>query len=184
VTEANRARVGLVALNVVGGLAVLGSYALAFGYAPDLREGLWGGVPEAWKPLYQVTMVLAALGYFPFTAKLVLASTPESYERATGRSHRQLFLFYALVLVPSALWLPLTAAMLQDPSPALWWTIRAVLFAVAAGSLGILVACLRLARTQGGWLSGLAVAGAAAFCLQTVILDALVWPAFFEVPAP
>lgn len=183
-TEAGRARAGLIALNVAGGLAVLGSYALAFGYEPRLREGLWGGLPEAWRPFYQVTMVLAALGYFPFTGKLVLATTPQGYERATGRRHRELFLFYALVLVPSALWLPLTAAMLREPDPALWWAIRGTLFAVAAGSLGILVACLRLARAEGGRLSWLAVTGAVAFCLQTVVLDALVWPAFFAVPGP
>ena len=42
----------LAILNLLGGLAVLSSYALLFSYPPAVRSGLWGGVPEGLRPLY------------------------------------------------------------------------------------------------------------------------------------
>jgi len=37
----------LLLLNVLGGIAVLGSYVAAFTGSPDFKDGLWGGVPES-----------------------------------------------------------------------------------------------------------------------------------------
>lgn len=169
----------LALLNVIGGLAVLGSYALAFVISPDIRAGLWGGVPESLRGLYTVNMFLAAAGYFPFTAVLVLKSTADSFRTETGWPHLRLVAFYGLVLVPSAMWLPLTALMIENPSTLLWWTIRLVLFAVGIGGLGLLVSALRVARARGGALPWLGFTGTLPFFLQTGILDALVWPAYY-----
>jgi hypothetical protein len=176
--RARRWRHALVALNVLGGLAVLGSYTDGLA-RPGAAAVLWGGVPEGLRPLYTGSMLLAALGYFPMTGA-VLFGLDAGRARVAGRFDYRLFvLLYALILVPSALWMPLTFQMVDTPSPLLWAAIRAVLALVGIGSLGVLAA---LARVQPGpprGLRGLALAGAAAFCLQTVVLDALVWPAFF-----
>ena len=93
-------------------------------------------------------------------------------------SPRLIFACYAAVLIPSALWLPLTALHIEEPSPVLWASIRAVLFFVGAGSTGLVLVTLRLARRLGG-ASWLAFAGTLPFWLQTAVLDALVWPAFY-----
>jgi hypothetical protein len=42
-----------------------------------------------------------------------------------------------------------------------------------------LVALLTLRPRQPVWAYGLAVIGCMAFCVQTALLDAWVWPAFF-----
>jgi hypothetical protein len=86
---------------------------------------------------------------------------------------------YAAVLAASALWMPLTFAMLDTPSPWLWLAIRAVLVVVAVGSLAILIAVSTAAPRPDGWAHRLAVGGAIAFCVQTAVLDALIWPAYF-----
>lgn len=168
----------LILLNVVGGLAVLGSYALAFAYSPAVREGLWGGVPASLQPLYTTNMLLAAAGYFPFT--WLFAFGAPAYPAAQEAGHdRTMLAVYALVLVPSALWLPLTAWLIEAPSAWLFVVVRLVLFAVGAGALAILVRTAQhgLGRgTAAGWLP---FAGALPFFLQTGVLDALVWPAFY-----
>jgi hypothetical protein len=165
----------LALLNALGGIAVLASYVWGLGQ-PAVAGGLWGGVPEGLRPLYTGSMFGAAAGYFPFTHYLLMRLDPEG-TRLGGSGYGLLFLFYGLILIPSALWLPLTAEMLAAPSDGLWWTIRTVLFGVAAGSLGILWAVVMAVPRRRG--RTLAIVGALAFCLQTVALDALVWPWFF-----
>lgn len=165
----------LAVLNVLGGAAVLASYVWGLAQ-PAVAGGLWGGVPPGLRPLYTVSMFAAAAGYFPFTHYLLLRIDPER-TRFGGTDARVLFLFYGLILVPSALWLPLTAEMLAAPGTGLWWTIRVVLFAVAAGSLGVLWAVAAASPCARGRTLGLL--GAVVFCFQTVVLDALVWPWFF-----
>ncbi|UCG84418.1 MAG: hypothetical protein JSW38_06275 [Dehalococcoidia bacterium] len=69
--------------------------------------------------------------------------------------------------------------MLDKPSRTLWWAIRFTLALVGIGSLGLLVLLLVLNHEEPTWAFGLAVAGSVAFCWQTAVLDALVWPKYF-----
>jgi hypothetical protein len=169
----------LAALNVVGGMAVLASYILAFAYRPEVRAGLWGGVPVTLQPLYTACMLLAAAGYFPFTYLLVLRLRPDEIHAAARVPFGAVIAAYALILFPSAAWLPLTAALLQAPSGALWWSTRAVLALVAVGSSTLLGTLAAIVLRRGGTLAWIAVAGCVPFWIQTAILDALVWPAYF-----
>jgi len=171
-------RMRLVVLNVVGGIAVLASYAWGLGLHPELADALWGGVPEGLRPVYQVNMVLAALGYFPFTAELVLRSRPGDFP---GPGHAGLQGLYAGVLLPSALWMPLTLQMLREPSTLLWWAVRIDLLVVGLSALGLLALIARMQPRPPALRWGLALAGCGFFCLQTAVLDALVWPAYFGV---
>jgi len=170
----------LVALNVVGGSAVLASYVVGLGAVPG--DALWGGVPDSMRPLYTVNMFFAAAGYFFFTA-YILFRLDSGTTRVAGRFGYGIFhLFYALVLFPSALWLPLTALMAEQPGLATGVCVRIDLALVAFGALGLLASLISLGA---GAPKGrrLAIAGLVPFCLQTVVLDALVWPAFFPFSA-
>jgi hypothetical protein len=174
-----RPNLALALLNVVGGIAVLGSYAYAFTVSDAIRGGLWGGVPESLRPVYTANMLLAAAGYFPFTALFVLRTTPAEFRKITGFGYGALFALYALVLVPSAAWLPMTASMLASPDPQLWIGIRLVLAAVAVGATGLLAAAVQYARVRGCKTSWAAAIGAVPFFTQTAVLDAVVWPAYY-----
>jgi hypothetical protein len=177
-SRARRWRLALVALNVLGGLAVLGSYADGLA-RPGASAALWGGVPEGLRPIYTVSMLLAAAGYFPMTAA-VLFGIDATRARVAQRFGYGLFvILYASILIPSALWMPLTFEMVAAPSPLLWAAIRGCLALVGLGSLGVLAALALVRPGPSPALRALALAGAAAFCLQTAVLDALVWPAFF-----
>ena len=169
----------MAVLNVVGGIAVIGSYAHGFATHPDAGGALWGGVPPALRPIYTLSMLLAAAGYFLFTSFLLFRVDPDR-ARVGGRFGYGWFnLLYALMLFPSALWMPLTFAMLAAPSPALWAAIRLVLALVGLGSLGLLAALVGITPRQPRVAHRLAVVGAIFFSVQTALLDALVWPAFF-----
>ena len=166
----------LIALNVLGGLAVLGSYAHGFSH-PDVGA-FWGGVPEGLRPVYTISMLGAALGYFPMTAYILLRLDPE--RTRVGRFGYGIFLvLYALVLIPSALWMPLTFVMIGEPSAVLWLAIRADLALVALGSSGLVASLLVAQPRERGLFWALAVGGAILFFNQTAILDAIVWPAFY-----
>jgi hypothetical protein len=84
-----------------------------------------------------------------------------------------------MILIPSALWLPLTSAMVQQPSNLLWLGILLVLAVVGLGSMGLLLALLTLQPRQPTAAYWLAVLGAVAFCFQTTVLDLFVWTGLF-----
>lgn len=165
-------------LNVTGGCAVLGSYAYGLWAQPD-ASAVWGGVPEALRPLYTAGMILAALGYFLFSAYVYFGLDTEEVV-VFGRFGFGLFnVLYAAILVPSALWMPLTVQMLAAPSVVLWVSIRLVLLIVGVSSV-VLIGAIRSAAPAGGAVTrALALGGALAFAFQTLALDAIVWPAFF-----
>lgn len=182
--QAGSARFGrgtLLAVIAVGGAAVLGSYLMAFS-RENASAVLWGGVPGFLKPLYTVNMWLAALGFFPMTWVLALREAPGRVRFLGGRGFGTLFPLYLLVLVPSALWMPLTFAWAEAPSTLGWWIVRVDLLLVGIGALGLLGATLTVQPRPRPALHVLAVVGALAFCLQTAVLDALVWPAYYPVP--
>ena len=170
----------LVTVNILGGLAVLGSYAWGLLSFPETRGLVWGGVPEDLRPLYTTSMLTAAVGYFPFTAFILLRVHPEDLKRDGPFSFSLIHWLYLAVLVPSALWMPLTFEMIHAPSTELWWLIRLVLGIVALGSLGLLYVILRL-RQGSQTFFWFALGGIVAFNIQTTLLDALIWTAYFPV---
>jgi len=169
----------LTGIVLLGGMAVLASYAYSLAIDPATRAGLWGGVPRALLPVYTASMALAAAGVFAFTYFLLVQVDPDRALIA-GRLRYSLFHgLYALILVPSALWLPLAAAMIRQPAGVLWLGIRLVLALVGLGSAALLWALLGLRPRAPAAAYWLAVAGAAAFSIQTAVLDLFVWTAFF-----
>jgi hypothetical protein len=171
----------MLAINLLGGAAVLGSYAWGIRTHANADQLLWGGVPLVIRPFYTAGMFLAAAGYFAFTYFLLLRLPPDD-TRVGRRFGFDLFnALYAGILIPSALWMPLTFVAIESSGAAIASFVRLVLALVAAASLGLLAALLMVEPKTPRWAQRLAVVGAAAFCLQTAVLDAVVWSAFFHV---
>ena len=63
-------------INVLGGAAILGSYAWGLSTHRGTSGVLWGGVPDALQPLYAYGMIPAVAGYFTFTHSLLLRLDP------------------------------------------------------------------------------------------------------------
>lgn len=176
-----QSKTSLALLNVIGGIAVLGSYVHGIATNPLTRGEVWGGVPDALKPLYTVSMLCAAAGYFLFSYYIFFRVDAGRARIARKLGYGVFHTLYCGVLVFSALWMPLTFAMLEQPSLALWYAIRVTLAIVGIASLGILASLLTLRPREPGMAYGAAVLGSVAFCIQTALLDAVVWPAFFPI---
>ncbi|UCG84420.1 MAG: hypothetical protein JSW38_06285 [Dehalococcoidia bacterium] len=174
-------QIALGIINIVGGILVIGSYVQGIRTHPQNRDAAWGHVPARIKPLYTVSMLLAAAGYFAFSYFIILRLNPGDVASLNSFSYSAFIAVYVLILFLSAIWMPLTFAMLEKPSRTLWWAIRITLFIVGIGSLGLLALLLILNHNEPMWLLWLAVAGSALFCIQTAFLDALVWPIYFPV---
>ncbi len=168
----------LWSLQILGGGAVLVSYGWSAAQYPDLLDAMWGGVPSAWRTPYVAWMFVAAAGYLVATARLLGLAGGEAPEPAR---QRLLAAAYGAILLPSALWMPLTGALLAGPAPGLWPLVVAVLWIVAAGSLALLALAAGLAGP--GRSDPIASLGVAALSIQTVLLDAVIWVAVFTPPA-
>ena len=56
----------LLIINILGGAAVIGSYVFGLSGQSGGTNVLWGGVPSSLRPVYTVSMILSALGFFAF----------------------------------------------------------------------------------------------------------------------
>ena len=166
-------------INVVGGLGVLGSYAYGLVSHPEIRGEVWGGVPEELKGFYTVSMLSAAVGYFLFGYFVLFRVDAETARIGGSRGFGFFNALCALILLPSALWMPLTFQMIEFPGENLWYAIRAVLGIVGIASLAMFWAILRVDAPGARISRGVAATGCLLFSVQTALLDALVWPYYF-----
>lgn len=171
----------MIAIILFGGAAVLGSYLWGVLAQPEAGPILWGGVPEKIRPLYTVNMFLAAAGYFFFTFLILFRLDPTHAKRISRFGFGVFPVLYAAILIPSALWLPLTFLADAQSSQVYLWIVRIVLGVVGAASLGLFFILLKARPLQSTWAYRLALLGITFFCIQTAILDAMVWVAFFQL---
>jgi hypothetical protein len=167
-------------INVVGGLAVILSYILPILTHQRNSEVLWGGISGGLRNLYFVSMLLAALSYFAFTYFILFRLNPENVHIFQVMNFIVFPIIYCFILIASALWMPLTYAMVGQPQIGLLIGIRAVLLIVGLAALCLVIALLGLSPRPGVVAYWLAVAGSIIFCLHTLVLDGMVWPAFFK----
>ncbi len=169
----------LLLINIVGGIAVIGSYIL--GLRGDAgADVLWGEVPESVRPVYAVSMVLSAIGYFAFLNLLLLRVDPKVVT-VSGRFRYTIFYpIFVLILIPSAFWMPLTNLYIDDAGGVAWAAIRIVLFLVGLASLALAWALFTLRPGNRGTSYWAAVVGSCYFVFHTLVLDAILWAALFQ----
>ncbi len=171
----------LLVINGIGGGAVIGSYILQFRRIPDAANALWGGVPMWLRPIYTVSMFLSALGYFAFLYFILFRIAPEVAQIANRFGFSLFHVIFLGILVPSALWMPLTSAWIANPSTGRWIAVRTVLLLVGLFSCALVWALLTLQPRDPGFFFWLAVAGSATFAFHTAVLDMLLWPVLFRI---
>ena len=169
----------LLLINLIAGGSVIASYVQGLLVHPGKSSLLWGNVPSGLLPFYTVSMATAAVGYLIFTGYLIFFVDPDMCNISGRYSFRLFNWLYGIILAFSSLWMPLTFIMLDKPSALLWLAIRSVLAAVGFGSISFLAALITLHPTGPARAYRAALIGCVLFAIQTSILDALVWTAFF-----
>jgi hypothetical protein len=170
----------LLIINIVGGAAVIGSYILGLSPQSGGANALWGGVPNNIRPLYGISMIISALGYFAFIYYILFRLVPAEVSIAGKFDFRLFYIIFLVMLVLSAFWMPLTNMYVANPSTGIWIGVRAVLALVGLASIGLLLALLNLEGKESGIFYWLAVAGSGYFAFHTAVLDAIIWAALFN----
>lgn len=175
-------QITLLIIIIVGGLAVLGSYVFGFMLQPGSGNALWGGVPSGLRPIYTISMVISILGFFAFVTFILFQIHPSQIQTASPFHFSIFYVIFLGILIPSALWMPLTQMMTSHPSKVLWIGIRLVLVLVGLSSCALVWALLTLKTREPHLHYWLAVTGSAYFAFHTAVLDMILWPALFKVP--
>jgi hypothetical protein len=170
----------LLIINIIGGAAVIGSYVLGLRGQSGGADVLWGGVPTSIRPVYGVSMILSALGFFAFLYFILFRLVPDEVSIGGRFGFSLFFAIFLVMLIPSALWMPLTNVYVGNHSAGTWIAVRTVLVLVGLASIGLVWALLSLQAKNHGIAYWLAVAGSGYFAFHTAILDAIVWAALFR----
>lgn len=166
-------------INIMGGLAVIGSYVFGIMTHPGMADSLWGKIPPAVKSFNYIIMPLAVIGYLLFTYFILFHIDAKKFLIANTFGFEAINIIFFLILVPSAFWMSLTFGVLENPASGHWWAVRTVLFIVGLASLALVIALLLSNMKEPAWAFWLAVAGSILFFIQTGINDAFIWAAYF-----
>ena len=178
-TRMKKQQVILLVINVIGGAAVIGGYMQGLLTHTEGANALWGGISGSVRPLYGISMIAAALGYFAFLYFIMLRLIPSEVRIAGRFGFRLFYLIFVGILVPSAFWMPLTYAMINNPGNGLWVGICTVLTLVGLASCALVWTLLTLQHKKPTKSYRLAVIGSGYFCFHTAVLDMLLWPVLF-----
>ena len=166
----------LLIINIIGGAAVIGSYVFGVRGKSGSADRLWGGMPQKVRPVYYVSMLLSAIGYFFFIYFLLFQVESESVLIADSLGYWIFYIIFIGMLGFSALWMPLTNKMANEPKKSTWIWVRTVLVMVGLFSCALYWAILSIQEGNQGVAYWLAVAGSGYFAFHTTVLDMLFWP--------
>mgnify|MGYP001176844190 CR=1 FL=1 len=169
----------LLVIIIVGGISIIGSYIYGFRAHHNNANSLWGRAPKILRLINLPFMILAAIGFIVFSCFILFHLNPDEVRIANSFGFYVFHIIFALILIPSAFWMPLTFAMINRPKTGLWIGIRLVLAIVGISSLALLLVLLNLNINESGLIYWFAIGGAVAFSIQTVLFDTLLWPIFF-----
>jgi hypothetical protein len=170
----------LLILNIIGGAAVIGSYAQGIISHPGNLNILWGNISTSVRPIYFVSMILSAIGYFCFIYFILFRLDPAAVKVAGKIGFEVFFVIFAGMLLFSSLWMPFTYSYVDNPNSGTWLAIRIVLFLVAISSCALLWALLSLNTKMPSIPYWLAVVGSGYFAFHTLVLDGFLWPALYK----
>ena len=170
----------LLVINVIGGAAVIGSYILVLRGQAGGADAFWGGVPAGIRPIYGVSMLLSALGYFAFIYFILAHLVPTETVIAGKFGYGVFFAVFLLILIASAAWMPLTNLYIAQPGSGLLIGIRTVLAVVGLASIALVLALLSVNIKTPPTAYWLAVAGSGYFAFHTAILDGTIWSILFK----
>ena len=170
----------LLVINIIGGITVIGSYIFGIRAQSGGANALWGGVPANIRPVYGISMVLAALGYFAFIYFILFELVPDEVLIAGRFGFSLFYTIFLIILIPSALWMPLTNVYVGNPSKGIRIGVRTILALVGLASIALVWAILSLETKTPSVPYWLAVIGSGYFAFHTAVLDGIIWSALFK----
>ena len=164
----------------VMGPMVLASYAYGVSHSEDPTE-LWGGIPESWQTFIVPFMFLAAIGFimywyivFFYFEEGVMDSLRWPWGDSDGMGASRLLLTFALIMIPSALWLESTIFHMENDYS---WTPILVVGTLLLTSIGnVMMGLIAVSAYQDGLdRSSLMIVGSVFMAIQCILNDFVIW---------
>lgn len=170
-----------IAVNLIGGVLVLGSYAIGLGFFPEHRNDLWGGVQGTWRMTFLISMFLATAGYLIFCYFVVFKDGAQLWGVDSILGPHSISLITVVFLVSASIWMPTTISYLHTGNAAWWFLTVGALWTTAISLLTLttmvsfsnvepIAVLTRVSCTAGLFLI-------TAHCL---VMDALIWVLLFH----
>ena len=164
-------------VNLVGGLAVLGSYCVGLYLYPDQRTALWGGVVGNWKTLFTTSMFFAAAGYLAFCYTMTIS---DGANESSFFGKYTFIILAAVFLFSASVWMPATLQYL-DTKNEIWWIVSVTSLWITAASL----TCMGLAfnftefPNVNLFQNSVTLIGIIWITFHCLVFDAIIWVAKF-----
>ena len=82
-------------------------------------------MPEGIRPVYTVSMLLSALGHFSFIYIILFRLAPAETLIGGRFGYSLFYAIFLMILIPSALWMPLTNVYVGNSSQLVWFAVCA-----------------------------------------------------------
>ena len=164
-------------VNLVGGIAVLGSYCAGLYLYPDQRTVLWGGVVGNWKTLFTASMFFAAAGYLVFCYTMTIS---DGANESSFLGKYTFTILAAAFLFSASVWMPATLQYL-DTKNEIWWIVSVTSLWITAASL----TCMGLAfhftefPNENLFQNSVTLIGIIWVTFHCLVFDAIIWVAKF-----
>jgi len=111
----NTEQILFLIVNLVGGPLVLLSYVIGLkaGKSADI---LWGGTPKKIRGVYTLSMIVSALSFLITTIFVFLNMNRSNIELPYSLNTNVFNILYTILLICSAIWIPLVNVMVSKPS--------------------------------------------------------------------
>ena len=176
----NTQQVLFLTINLIGGLAVLGSYAIGLGMFPEYREALWGEVRGGLRTAIVISMLFAALGYLAFCYVALFQNGLGDFNKSDWLNSYTLSILVAVFLISATFWMPSAIAYLKFLNT-YWLVICIVSLWVTAISLAALVGIVITSDVEiiGSASHYVAIIGIGLITFHCLVFDAIIWSIMF-----
>jgi hypothetical protein len=167
-------------INLIGGLAVLGSYVIGLGMFPEYREALWGEVRGNLRTGIIISMLFAALGYLAFCYVALFQNGLEDFTKSDWLNSYTFSILVAIFLISATFWMPSAIAYLNF-SNTYWLVICIASLWVTAISLAALVGIVITSDVEiiGSVSHYVAIIGIGLITFHCLVFDAIIWSIMF-----
>ncbi|MFL2804023.1 MAG: hypothetical protein ACJ0BB_03875 [Dehalococcoidia bacterium] len=169
-----------VLINVVGGIAVLGSYVLCLMMFPEQREALWGGVVGTTRNIVVISMLFSAAGYLAFLYISVFNVSTDLFSDKSLLDGNLILLLALSFLLASTVWMPASVGFLETSNNVYLNLSVASLWIAALSLVGLLVTVfLTDFSTTSNLPKILSIVGLGMITFHCLVFDAIMWVSNF-----
>jgi hypothetical protein len=170
-----------LSVNIVGGILVLGGYALGLSMYPEYNEALWGGVQGTLRNIFTISMLPAAIGYLTFCYITMFKNGAEAINRNSIIGQHPASVLSAIFLASAAVWMPTLIAYIHT-GESYWWILSVSSLWITG--LSLLTLTIITSNTSTSEMSQVsknaAVIGLAYITFHCLVIDAIVWVSMYQ----